>query len=239
MSKNKFLNEIKNKPKLNDYFEWDVGTWSKAIVLWDKYLKLKIFKKDSIALEIGARGGGLSLYLAYNYNISVICSDLNDSFDNAKRLHQKFLKKNTIKYDSQNCLKLTFEDNSKDVFIFKSVIGALGNYENQEKAINEIYRVLKPGGVLLFAENGKSSALHNFLRKTFNKWSRGYWYYPTYNEMNTLLGDFKKIEIQTHGFLTCFFRNKYLKSFAEFIDFFLCIIISKKYRYVIYGAAIK
>ena len=227
------------KNVINDYFEWDVKTWSPALECWTDYLDQIPINPSYRALEIGGRRGGLSLFLSYQYSINVICSDLFDPKEISSQLHMEYGVEDFITYDIQNCMELKFEDSFFDVIIFKSVLGALGCYENQRIAMSEIYRVLKPGGALLFAENAKSTCVHNFLRKIFNSWSSKYWYYPTLSEMNSLLSSFSHVNILTSGFIATFFRNRYLKILAEKIDFLLVRIIPPIYHYVFYGKAIK
>jgi ubiquinone/menaquinone biosynthesis C-methylase UbiE len=196
-------------------------------------------KDDAIALEIGGRRGGLSLYLAHELSLPTICSDLYNPAEKALDLHAKFDVNNLIKYDEQNCLNLSYSDCSFDVIIFKSVIGALGSPGAQQRAISEIYRCLKPGGVLLFAENAKSTWFHNLLRKTVNEWSANYWYYPSLNEMKSYLSKFSKVEINSNGLIAVFFKNSYLKMIAEKLDIFLVSISPAKFHYVVFGIAVK
>lgn len=216
-----------NKPTFNDYLEWDVGSWKKAIELWISYLNQVKFNSDSTAIEIGGRRGGLSLFLAHDYSIHTTCSDLINPNEFAKPMHDKFGIGHLINYDSQNCLKISHPENTFDIIIFKSVIGALGSKELQQEAISEIYRCLKPGGCLLFAENGKSTFIHNYLRKKNNIWS-SYWYYPSLSEINMFLNQFSICHVETYGFFAIFFRNQYLKSIAYFMDSLVTKIISNK-----------
>lgn len=227
------------KPTIEDYFEWDVNTWSRAINCWSECIKLYPIKSDSIALEIGGRSGGLSLYLANEFSIKTICSDLFNPDNFAKNFHSKFGVENLITYEEQNCLNLSYADCTFDFIIFKSVIGALGTCENQKIAISEMYRCLKPGGILLFAENGKSTIVHNLLRKKFNKWSANYWYYPSIDELKFYLNNFSQVKIHSTGFISILFRNKNFKKIAEYLDVFLIKITPPNYHYVIYGFAIK
>lgn len=54
-----------------------------------------------------------------------------------------------IRFEQQDCTDLTYDDNS-----FDAVTAAFGvrNFENIEKGIAEMYRVLKPGGHLMILE---------------------------------------------------------------------------------------
>ena len=135
-------------------------------------------------------------------------------------------------------LKITGTLNSFDIVVFKSVIGALGSPEKQAKAISEIHRILKPGGVLLFAENLKGSWFHGLLRKLFVTWA-SYWYYPSISEMKSYLSIFKSIKYRSTGLLSCFIRNEGLRQYTSKLDAILEKLLSKDFRYIIYGAAIK
>lgn len=216
---------------IKKYFEWDVATWSKAKPYWDEALKQRNYKT---AIDIGSRRGGLSLYLAKEHQLNIICSDLNGPSSEAENLHKEYGVNDKISYAAVDCTKMPFENGQFDVVIFKSVIGALGSYELQKKAITEMHRVLKPGGVLLFAENLEASPLHMFLRKKLVKWS-SYWRYPKHADMKELLSIFDSYKMETAGFISVFMPEGILKSIAAPIDKAICTLLPSRYRYVAYG----
>lgn len=234
-------NEIfANKPTAADYLQWDIFVWSKALTFWTELLEKKNIK-TGLALEIGSKDGGLSLYLANEFKFNVICSDINGPSEKAKELHKKFSSDTRIEYKNSNALDLNFEDSSFDLVIFKSVLGSIGkneNFSNQKKAIDEIHRVLKPNGILLFAENAKASFLHTIFRKIFRKWA-SYWRYITVEEMNKMLCKFNTHELRTTGFISAFVSSKFLKKIVLPFDSFLEKITTKNSHYIIYGYAIK
>ena len=78
--------------------------------------------------------------------------------------------------------------------VFKTIIGGIGsndNYEIQQKVFKEIYKALKPGGKLLFAENLVASKFHQQLRKKFVNWGNS-WRYVSIKEMETFLSRMQK-----------------------------------------------
>lgn len=127
------------KTLLRDIIEWDVKNWSVILEFWNKSINTLDKNNKIKALELGSRNGGLSLWLALN-NIETICTDLNVSIK-AKELHTKYKVNNLISYDKVDITDIKFENDTFDIVIFKSVLGALKTKENQIKAINEIYRV--------------------------------------------------------------------------------------------------
>lgn len=234
------MTESKDAPQLEDYLQWDIYAWQKALKLWGKILKSRSITSGK-ALEIGSKDGGLSLFLAYNFDMNVICSDLNGTTEKAKLLHKIYNVQTKIKYTEEDATKLSFDSNTFDIIIFKSVLGSIGrdnNISKQKKAVNEMLRVLKSGGILLFAENCKASFLHTAMRKFFSKWA-SYWRYVNYDEMNEMLSEFSLKEIHTCGFLSAFVPGKFLKRIIAPVDNIFEKLVSKESRYILYGYAIK
>lgn len=220
---------------IKKYFEWDITTWSRAKPVWDNALYAQEYKN---AIDIGSRRGGLSLYLAKEFRLNVICSDLKGPTDEALKLHQSEGVAERVSYAAIDCTAIPYENNHFDVVIFKSVLGALGSYELQKKAIDEMHRVLKPGGVLLFAENLEATTMHMFLRKKMVKWSM-YWRYPRLADMHEFLSDFETKKIESTGFLAIFCPEGGLKKFAAAVDNLIAPILPARNRYVAYGYAKK
>ena len=57
---------------IDDIIGWDIASWSEFLPFCEKFLDSDPIGKQ--ALEVGARGGGLSLYLALK-GYEVVCSD--------------------------------------------------------------------------------------------------------------------------------------------------------------------
>lgn len=226
-----------NKSLAKDIIKWDIKAWSKALAYWDENID---WNKIENALELGGQDGGLSLWLALKGK-TVVCSDLKDVKENADKLHSQYNLNSFIKYQDIDAANIPYE-NFFDIIIFKSIIGGIGrdnNYEIQKKVFKEIYKALKPGGKLLFAENLIASPFHQQFRKRFVNWGNS-WRYVSIKEMHELMKDFSSIEIKTTGILGTFGRNENQRNILSTLDE---LILNKafpdKWKYIAYGIAEK
>src|SRR5262249_46376472 len=140
------------KAQRANFVEWDVYNWSKALDFWLAHTKHDISKCS--VLELGARNGGLSLWLALQ-GASIVCSDITFPSPIALKQHQAYAVSHLIEYKSIDATCIPYE-NKFDVIVFKSLLGGVGaggRKDLQSKALGEIYRALKKGGELFFAEN--------------------------------------------------------------------------------------
>jgi SAM-dependent methyltransferase len=225
------------KALVKDIIQWDIKSWSNILNYWDKHID---WNKIDTGLELGSREGGLSLWLALK-NKKVICSDLENVEKTAKQLHIRYNVTSLIQYQDLDATHIPYE-NYFDIVVFKSIIGGIGrnnNIENQQKVFNQIYKALKPGGKLLFAENLVGSPLHKILRKHFVKWGNS-WRYVSINEMNLFLKDFSNYQIHTNGVLAAFGRSEMQRNCLSLVDkALLNHICPKSWKYICYGIAEK
>lgn len=225
------------KEIVKDIIQWDVVSWKKALDFWDQNID---WDSVNTGLELGGREGGLSLWLGLK-GVDTICSDLKDVKNTANALHLKHSITSKIQYQDIDATNIPYE-NHFDVIVFKSIIGGIGsndNYENQKKVFDEIYKALKPGGKLLFAENLIGSRIHQKVRKRFVNWGNS-WRYPSIDEMNELMKDFSSIEMKTNGVLATFGRNEKQRNFLSSIDnSILNRICPSSWKYISYGIAVK
>lgn len=226
-------NKFSNK-ELNDIFEWDVINWSKALDFW-KLDERQI--KDKKILTIGERNGGITLFFSLLQG-KVTSTDLNGITNKGKELHKSYKVDNRIEYGDADVMKLPFENNSFDIVSFKSVLGGLRDRNKQIIAVSEIYRVLKPGGILYFAENLKASKLHQLLRKKFVRWGDS-WLYLDYDEKEIIFSKFKTKYFSSYGFLAIFGYFKVIKSILSYCDKFINPTIPSSKRYILFGKCIK
>jgi SAM-dependent methyltransferase len=227
-----------SRERLRDYLQWDIDTWKHALYHWDLALKNHLVGADrGKALDLGARDGGLSLYLAEK-GFQVVCSDLQGPTDDARKLHARYGLADRVTYQAINATDIPFGDEYFDVVIFKSVLGGIGtflDYAAMQTAIHEVYRILKPGGLLLFAENQLGSRFHQKARSLFVPWGKR-WYYVSLQEIEDLLVDFSFCETKTYGFFSCI-----KKDFGPFVvlDRLICRSSRSPRQYMAYGHAIK
>lgn len=227
-----------NGELLRDIVAWDVSTWQKAIFCWDAYIDAHLPNCEHLqVLEIGARGGGVSLYFAQK-GFRVACSDCGDRFEEAQALHARYGVTSAITYIDADCTALPFEAETFDAVAFKSVLGSIGKNKQDEKivaAMAEIERVLKPGGTLFFAENLEATPFHLYLRRKVNRWGAA-WNYVSLPRMAELLSNFSPVELHTYGFWGCFLKDHPITRTA---DRWMCRKSPSHRHYMCYGVAKK
>lgn len=218
-------------PPLKDIIQWEVRTWSRALPLWERHLPRH---RPVEALGIGEREGGLSSWLAA-MGVRVVCTDLRDLPPATRALHEHHGVQDRVTYAHADAMALPFADSSFDIVFFKSVLGALGAREKQRTALREMYRVLRPGGVLLFAENLAGSPLHAFFRRRFVRWAT-YWRYLRWPDDGDLFEPFEQLQVGTTGFLAPLGRSEAQRDLLARLDPPLTKLLPARWRTVVFGA---
>lgn len=222
----------------SDVLKWDVGNWSAALDYWERYGGLG--ERPLECLEIGANEGGLSVWLA-SHGHTVVCSDLHDCERTARPLVERYGVLDRVRFEDIDATAIPYE-NRFDIVLFKSVLGGVGHngaIERQRAAVASMYRALRPGGRLLFAENLAGSGLHKALRSAFVAWG-GAWRYVTREEMLDFLGDFSSVSSATTGVLGTFGRSEKQRQMLATIDrAALNKLTPPSWRYIMYGVATK
>ena len=230
------------KELIDDIIAWDIVNWSKSFDFWKKHLDVK--DKGYQCLELGARQGGLSLWLALNNN-QVICSDVSytdqqHELDKTIALHKKHGCEQNITYEAIDASNIPYE-NHFDLVVFKSVLGGVSidsGKRLEQQTIDSIYKSLKPGGRVVFIENLEGSFLHMYARKKFVGWGSK-WYYMKLNDIVKLFNSYKSLEYKTVGFFGAFGKTEKQRQILGKLDTLIEKLIPKHNRYVMIGIAKK
>lgn len=230
------------KPLLTDVVGWDVRNWATAVRFWDETIDWS--GADTLrCLELGAGRGGLALWLALKGK-QVVCSDVANAAEQARPLHSRYGVEEHMEYRDIDAAAISAspeDDEFFDVVVFKSILGGVGrdDSERQRAVIDEAFRVLRPGGMLLFAENLEGSGLHRFVRRRANRWG-GRWRYMTLEAFNDFLSPFAAVEMRTTGVIAAMGRTERQRDFLARIDHgLLNRVIPSRWRYIAYGIARK
>lgn len=222
---------------LEDILQWDVSTWAAALRIWE--LKLPEGQGGQV-LDVGARDGGLSLYFALK-GFSVTCSDLQGPSSQAIELHRKYAVSDRVTYATVDATQMPYPEASFDIVCFKSVLGGIGyggRYDRQKQALAEMHRVLRPGGLLLFAENLVGCVLHRFFRRRFVRWAAS-WRYLDLTDIPDLFAPFDKLDFSCHGVLATFGRSERQRRVLHGIDRVLDRLLPDRSKYMMAGTASK
>lgn len=227
-----------NGNTLRAIIEWDIVNWSLALKYWQHHTEKDLRKVT--ALEIGSRGGGISLWLALQ-GAMVVCSDLGEPTLQARELHKRYGVSSRIRYEAIDASTMIKAD-QYDLIIFKSVLGGIGYGENrvkQQQTIAAIHRALKPDGELFFAENLTASPLHRFLRRRFTSWGAR-WRYITLEELSQFASVFSGVKYTTVGFLGVLGRTERQRAVLGWLDRALFAhLVPQAWRYIVIGVARK
>lgn len=227
-----------NPDLVRDIIEWDVRNWSEPLRFWEHTLDWSGAPKR--CLEVGAGNGGLALWLALKGH-RVVCSDLVNPAHRAARLHEKYGVASLIEYAAIDATNIA--DRARfDIIAFKSILGGIGRNDDrarQQLAIDEMYNALKPGGILLFAENLRASPAHRFFREKFVGWGKS-WRYVTLAEMREFLRKFASVQMRATGVIGALGRTERERNFLARVDqVVLNRLLPDEFKYLVYGIAIK
>jgi SAM-dependent methyltransferase len=222
---------------MDDIVEWDVANWSKAVRFWEAHAEVSGGELE--CLELGARRGGLSLWLAH-LGHRVVCSDVAGTELAARPLIDRYGLSERVTFEDIDAVAIGYSDRF-DIIVFKSVLGAVGangKAVRKREAVESMHAALRPGGKLLFAENLAASPLHRYFRNHFVRWGRS-WSYVDLEEMRSLLRLFSRVEYRTIGFFGAFGRSEQQRRLLSVFDRSADVVIPERWRYIVYGIATK
>ena len=118
-----------------------------------KKLAVKSFKFSGKCLDLCTGTGDIAKILSKDCDVTGLDFSTN-MLDIARKKYPN------IKFIEGDCTNLPFENNSFDVI---TISFGLRNIENYNKALDEIYRVLKPNGLFFHLDFSKKNFIANFL----------------------------------------------------------------------------
>ena len=222
-----------------DIVGWDIVNWSRALRFWDAHLDFGGKSVSCLELGCGANSS-LSLWLALRGH-RVVCSDFGGVPETIRRTHARYGISNLVEYADVDARRMTFTG-AFDVVAFKSLLGGISQDLPGAEAgqiVSKVYEALRPGGVLLFAENLESTPLHAFLRKRFAAGAKG-WRYFTRAELESTLTQFRSFESTTFGCLGCFGRTETQRGIlARFDERVVDRLVPSTWHYIVAAVARK
>lgn len=224
-----------------DIIEWDIVNWWKFIEFIDQS---GIGFEGKKILDIGGRNGGLSLYCALKGG-TVVCSDYGGPTPQALSLHRKYHVEKQIQYEEIDATNIPERYNDYfDIVVFKSVIGSVEAHNGKDSGAvmaENIRRVLKPGGVLFFAENMKSTWFHRLFRLTnqlpvFHRWLRKSESFSwVYQDKRSIASKYRMMRLEKEnyfGFLACFGIGMKMRCILGNIDTILDRLLPSSWKYI-------
>ncbi len=134
-----------HKDRLYDFEERERKAKTMVKVLSD-FFKQEL--KNLTLLDVSASTGIIDNYLA-DFFKKVIGIDIDE---NAVKFSQENFKKDNLEFKISDAMKMDFSDNSFDVVICAQTYE---HVPDAKKLMQEIYRVLKPGGVCYFSAGNR------------------------------------------------------------------------------------
>jgi len=118
-------------------------------------------------------------------------------------------------------------------------VGAFGGVDLQQRAVDEIFKALKPGGRLLYAENLRATVIHRAARAVAYRVRGSAWRFVTITQLRRFLSRFADQELHTTGVLAVFGTTEHRRGRLASIDRILNRVAPRGWKYVAYGVATK
>lgn len=133
------------------YFDGNARTIPQAIrALNVKLAKVAGIQEGQHILDAGCGVGGSSVWLAEKFNVCVTGITIVDSqVAMAKKLAKKHKVGKRVTFENRDFLKTGYADNAFDVVW---AIESMSHAKDKQKFVQESFRILKPGGVLVISD---------------------------------------------------------------------------------------
>ena len=129
------------------------------------------FSSDKKVLEVACNMGTTTIELAKKYGCQITAVDLDTkALEQAHLAAAKAGVEEFVTFEKANAMKLPYEDDTFDIIINEAML-TMQTEKGKAKCMEEYYRVLKPGGVLLTQDvmlKQKDEAVREELSRAIN-----------------------------------------------------------------------
>jgi len=200
-------------------------------------LKTKVQSKD--VLDYGCGIGNVAEKVINFKPKKLVAIDVSgESIKKAKSETKS--KENKIDYRVENCENSNLTSDAFDIIYGSGILHHL----NLNKSLKELSRILKKGGIILFAEPMATNPIINIYRK-FTPKARSVDEHPlVFQDIRLIESMFKNVEVKYYGFLTLIFfpfykspENSKLFRFISGID--RMILKTKYLRFLAWSVLVK
>lgn len=161
--------DYSNKNVANQYqmFTKEIGLWASEEFVFNKFVQ-----KQASVLDVGC-GAGRTTFGLYKLGYTNIRGvDVSKRLIKMAKSNAKDLK-TPINFDVMDAMALKFQSNSFDAVLFSyNGLMTIPKKENRQMAVNEISRVLKPGGMFIFTTHDRENGTQysEFWKEEKLKW---------------------------------------------------------------------
>tara|TARA_Y100001970_G_C14212363_1_gene847639 strand:+ start:1489 stop:2238 length:750 start_codon:yes stop_codon:yes gene_type:complete len=189
-------------------------------------LKVKTRSKD--VLDYGCGTGNFAEKVRSFQPKKIVAVDISEeAIKKAKNKSDTINKE--IEYRVENCEKLNLGSDKFDVVYG----GGILHHLDLNKSLNELSRVLKKDGTIIFVEPLATNPLINLYRK-FTPKARSADEHPfSFNDIKLIKSIFKNVEVKYYGFLTLiffpFYKSPQNSKIFKFLSILDKVILNTKY----------
>ena len=195
---NKLISQGNNRSE-NKYYK----ALNNLYVDFFKYLEMNIKNKN--ILDYGCGIGGYTVKVLDFAPLKITGIDISE--EAIKIAKKRNIQNNKVEFKVENCENTKLNSNQFDFVYGAGILHHL----NLERSIQEINRILKANGKLVFIEPMGTNPIINFYRKLTPK-SRSEDEHPfKFKDIKYLKGVFKNVEVSYYGFFTLLFLPFYSK----------------------------
>lgn len=160
MNKQALLEDYKNQKSIREF--WDsragLGLWAGTNDIVAKEVEMlaleRYIRNGMKILEAGCGNGVSAIHLAKKFKVDVTASDYSgEMIEAAKKLFKGQECLGNVRFQQLDILTLVETQELYDLIFTERVIINLSTWETQKKGIENIFKLLKPGGVFLMLEN--------------------------------------------------------------------------------------